>query len=171
MSISLTLVAPGQAANVSFTSNITGNSYTSNANGTIQCLAQDCNAAESAGFVPLAQKNTVTLGVSTAANVIYPVAGALNIVPASTVAALVGTIAAPTMLGQVTQFVSLASANVVYTASGCTIYNANQVACTTLTFNTGTMSLYALGSTTFQIVERSILSNSSNAVVYGIASS
>lgn len=162
------MVAPAAAAGVTVKCDLTGNSYTSNANGYITANVNDINALENSGFIPLATKPIVPLTLSSAAGQ-YLVAGAMNTVPVSTLAA-VANIAAPTYIGQQTDISALSTGNVTITSSGCTIYTSTGGACTTLTCSQGTLSMIATGSTQLQILARSLLTSSAGPV-YGIASS
>ncbi len=162
------MIAPAQAAGVNVTLP-TGNSYTSDVNGLISAALNDVNYLEGAGFLPLAQAPVVTLALSTAAGV-YVVQGTINLVPVSTIAA-VALLAAPATVGQVTRLVAASTGNFVITSSGCSLLDNLAASATVLTCSKGTCDLVAVGSTLWQMTNRSLYSNSSVAVVYGIASS
>ncbi len=156
------MVAPALQAGMNVTISQTGNSYTSDANGLVSVALNDVNQMEAAGFLPLGIAALPTLALSTAAGV--------YVNPVSTIAAI-ALLAVPAVLGQTTRLVAVSTGNFTITSSGCTILDQKGAACTVLTCNTGTMSLVSVGSTLYQIMDRSLYSNSSNAVVFGIASS
>lgn len=167
------MLAPAQAAGLNVTTP-NGNSYTSDANGLINAALNDVNALEGAGFIPLPQNPVLTLALSTAAGV-YVIQGAINLIPVSTIAA-VATLAAPTVLGQVTRLVAASTGNFVITSSAVTILDNLAAAATVLTCGKGTVDLMAVGSTLYQLMNRSIASialstAATNSPTYGIASS
>ena len=168
MTSTLKMTAPSLTAGLNVTTQ-SGNSYTSDVNGLINAQFSDVNGLEAAGFLPLSQTAVPTMTISTAAGV-YLNQGMFNLIPASTVAAI-ALLAAPAIIGQTTRLAALSTGNVTITSSGCSLLDEKGNSATVLTCSKGTAELIAVGSTLYQIIVRSISSNSSNAVVYGIASS
>ena len=110
--------------------------------------------------------------VNSSANGAYITQGQDNIIPTSSLAtpfllAAPGTAA----LGLVTDVINQSTSVCTITASAATIYDEKGIARTVLTGNgLGVISLEAIGSTQFQILNRSLLTSSGGAV-YSIASS
>ena len=168
--MTIRMIAPGAQAGMNVTNAATGNSYTSDANGLIAAAQNDVNGLEAAGFLPLSVSPVVTTAISTATGVNL-VLGALNIIPLSTVTSI-ATLPAPVLIGQTTRIASASTGLMTITVSSlATILTEKAAAVTVLTCALGTCDLVAVGSTLYQIQSRSITSNTSNAIVYGIASS
>lgn len=168
MTITVTMIAPSFAAGFNVTAR-SGTIYTSNVNGLISAAVADVNSLQQAGCIVTPEQPVVTLALSTAAGV-YVVPGAINLIPVSTIAA-VCLLPAASYLGQTTTLVSASTGNFTITSSGVSLLDNLAASATILTCNKGTCDLIAVGSTLYQLSNRSILSNSSAAVVYGIASS
>ena len=168
MTISVSMLAP-VAGGVYFAKS--GTSYTaSNADKVIpNVVPGDIDSLTQLGCIIISQRPFNSITVSSAAGQ-YVAEGAINTIAASTmtVPLLLGTVSLP---GATTSFVSLSTGNTTITSSGVTILDEKSVACTVLTAALGVLDLRSISSTLYQIVNRSIASNSSNALVYGITSS
>ena len=164
------MTAPGQAAGVNITTK-SGNTYTSDVNGAVLAALNDVNSLQDAGFIEQPTNGTVTLALSTAAGV-YVLPGTINQIPVSTIAAVcLLPVPSATQIGSITRLVAASTGNFVITSSGVTILTEKAAATTVLTCTTGTCDMLAVGSTLYQILNRSIISNTSAAVTYGIAAS
>lgn len=153
-----------QAANANITAR-SGTVYQSNASGLITGVVPgDIESLMNSGCAFTSQRAILTPTVSS-----YIVQGAINNVPVSSLAN-VYTLAAPTILGAKTTINSLSTASALVNSSGATILNEKGVACTVLTLGLGVADLEAVGSTLYQLSNRS-LNTSSGGAVYGIASS
>lgn len=168
--MTIKMIAPGNAAGLNVTCGLTGNSYTSDANGLINAATSDVNSLEGAGFLPLQANAVITMTISTAAGVSI-VPNVINLVPASTVAAIAVLPVPPTgTIGQLTRIVCASTGNVVITSSACSLLDNVAASATVLTCGKGIVDLVSVGSTLYQIVNRT-LNTSSGGPVYGVLSS
>ncbi len=160
------MLAPGAVAGQSVTVANTGNSYTSDVNGLINAAISDIGWLESAGYLPIPERPVVTLTLSTAGTVVL---GAINILPSSaaSTASYAYIIPAPTVTGIKTTITqpSGSTAASTFTSSGANI-NLTNTNATVLTFTGGgTVDFESVGSTLFQITNRTPTGTSSAASV------
>jgi hypothetical protein len=167
MSITFKMIAPGFQAGMNVTAR-GGTSYTSDVNGIVTANATDVQSLQLAGFVVLPERATNAVTISTAAGVSV-VPGLVNTIAAST-AAVIATLPAPTTYGQMTTLVSLSTGSMTITSSACSLLDEKGNSATVLTCGKGIADLFAVGSTLYQIMQRS-LNTSSGGAVYGITSS
>ncbi len=167
MTIYFKMLAPGFQAGMNVTAT-SGTTYVSDANGVATVAASDVVSLQRAGFQVTPELATNAVTISTAAGVSL-VPGLVNTVAAST-AAVISVLPAPTQYGQTTKIVSLSTGLMTITSSACSLLTELGASATVLTCGKGTAELFAVGSTLYQIMSRS-LNTSSGGAVYGILSS
>ncbi len=156
MTVTVKMVAP--VAGQSYTTK-GGTTYTADVNGIINSVAPgDIESLLNMACNVVVERPIVTPVVSS-----YIVQGAINIVSSST-AADAFTLAAPAYLGMKTSIIDRSTGVPTVTSSGADILTSTGGVCTVLTGTTkGTIDLESVGSTQWQIMNRSGATSSAGA--------
>ncbi len=160
------MIAPALGAGVNVTAP-SGANYVSDANGIVSVALSDVNILEGAGFLPIPGTTVISLPLSTAGSIVQ---GAINIIgsSAASTASYAYTLAAPLALGVKTTIMqpSGSTAATTVTASSLCNINLTNTGATILTFTAGgSVDLISVGSTLYQIVNRTPSQSSAGAAL------